>query len=78
VFESLTIEERKLAVKACAIIKTVGRASVSCFQRRMRIGYTQAARIMDFLEENGVVGVMDPRLGYERPVYADKLGEALK
>lgn len=34
-------------------------ASVSLLQRRLRIGYTRAARLMDFLEEKGVVG------GYE-------------
>jgi S-DNA-T family DNA segregation ATPase FtsK/SpoIIIE len=36
-----------------------GTASVSLLQRRLRIGYTRAARLMDFLEEKGVVG------GYE-------------
>ncbi|WP_051414010.1 DNA translocase FtsK [Desulfitobacterium metallireducens] len=36
-----------------------GNASVSLLQRRLRIGYTRAARLMDFLEEKGVVG------GYE-------------
>lgn len=34
-------------------------ASVSLLQRRLRIGYTRAARLMDLLEEKGVVG------GYE-------------
>ena len=38
------------------IIKETGRASTSSFQRRMRIGYTTAARIMDVLEERGIVG----------------------
>ncbi|MDR3602449.1 MAG: DNA translocase FtsK 4TM domain-containing protein [Desulfosporosinus sp.] len=36
-----------------------GTASVSLLQRRLRIGYTRAARLMDLLEEKGVVG------GYE-------------
>ena len=74
-FEALTAEERKRAVEACEIIKTVGRASVSCLQRRMRLGYTQAARIMDCLDEEGVVGT--PDRDYQRPIYADKLDEAL-
>jgi hypothetical protein len=38
------------------IIKETGRASTSSFQRRLRIGYTTAARIMDVLEERGIVG----------------------
>jgi hypothetical protein len=52
------IEQAKL------IIKETGRASVSTLQRRMRIGYTQAAKIMDVLEECGFVGPArgsDPR-----------------
>ena len=32
------------------------RASASSLQRRLRIGYTRAARVMDLLEERGVVG----------------------
>lgn len=44
------IEQAKL------IIKETGRASVSNLQRRMQIGYTQAAHIMDVLEECGFVG----------------------
>jgi S-DNA-T family DNA segregation ATPase FtsK/SpoIIIE len=32
------------------------RASVSLFQRKLRIGYTRASRIMDILEQHGVVG----------------------
>ena len=33
-----------------------GRASVSMLQRRMRIGYTRAARIVDMMEDKGIVG----------------------
>ena len=74
-FETLTTEERKHAVDACLIIKAVGRASVSCLQRRMRIGYIQAAHIVDILEEEGIVGL--PSDDALRPIYADKLEEAL-
>ncbi|MCK4926630.1 hypothetical protein KAS10_04625, partial [Candidatus Aerophobetes bacterium] len=35
---------------------TVGRASTSLLQRRLSIGYNRAARIMDELEKEGVVG----------------------
>jgi len=37
------------------IIKT-GKASSSYLQRRFRIGYARAARLLDILEERGVVG----------------------
>jgi len=36
------------------------RASTTMLQRRLRIGYTRAARLMDILEERGVVG---PQVG---------------
>ena len=34
----------------------MGQASVSLLQRRMRLGYGRAARILDMMEEEGVVG----------------------
>lgn len=33
-----------------------GKASTSYLQRRMRVGYSRAARIMDLLEQNGIIG----------------------
>ncbi len=49
---------------AVQIIRETRRASTSSLQRRLRIGYTRAARIMDLLEERGIVGPprgSDPR-----------------
>ena len=46
------------------VIRETRRASVASLQRRLRIGYTRAARIMDTLEERGIVGPArgsDPR-----------------
>jgi len=40
-----------------------GRASISMLQRRLRIGYTRAARIIDTMEEKGIVGPPDPGTG---------------
>ncbi|MEY3784068.1 MAG: cell division protein ftsK, segregation ATPase FtsK/SpoIIIE, family [Candidatus Parcubacteria bacterium] len=41
-----------------AVIKT-GKASTSYIQRKLRVGYSRAARLMDLLEENGVIGAQD-------------------
>jgi len=56
--------EDDLLQVAMEIIRETRRASTSSLQRRLRIGYTRAARIMDMLEERGVVGPAqgsDPR-----------------
>jgi len=45
-----------LLEEAIAVVRSHNRASVSLLQRRLRIGYSRAARLMDLLEEQGVVG----------------------
>jgi len=42
--------------QAIDVIRTTGRAYCAILQRRLRIGYTRAARVMDILEERGIVG----------------------
>lgn len=42
--------------QATALIKECGRATTSLLQRRLRLGYTQACRLMEVLEERGIVG----------------------
>lgn len=48
--------EDELVPQAIQVIKTGKRASTSYLQRRLKIGYNRAARIMDILEEEGIVG----------------------
>ncbi len=45
--------------QAIEVIRQTKRASTSSLQRRLRIGYTRAARVMDLLEERGIVGPPD-------------------
>lgn len=40
-------------------VEEAGRASTSYLQRKLRIGYSRAARLMDILEEKGVIGPAD-------------------
>lgn len=49
-------EQDDLMEEAIAIVRELGKASVSLLQRRLRIGYTRAARLIDELEAQGVVG----------------------
>jgi S-DNA-T family DNA segregation ATPase FtsK/SpoIIIE len=49
-------EDEELIQQCIEIIRTEQKASVSLMQRRLRLGYTRAARIMDELEQRGIVG----------------------
>jgi len=61
-FESLNKEsndEDDLYEEAREIVIQAGKASTSYLQRKLRVGYARAARLMDILEENGVIGPGD-------------------
>ncbi|MGD0707267.1 MAG: DNA translocase FtsK 4TM domain-containing protein [Anaerolineaceae bacterium] len=45
-----------LLQEAIALVRREGRASISMLQRRMRIGYTRAARLVDAMEEQEIIG----------------------
>ncbi len=47
--------DEAMANKALDVIRMTRRASTTMLQRRMRIGYTRAARLMDILESRGIV-----------------------
>lgn len=49
-------EDDGLVEQAISIVRQTQRASASLLQRRLRIGYPRAARLLDQLEEMGVVG----------------------
>jgi S-DNA-T family DNA segregation ATPase FtsK/SpoIIIE len=51
------IDEDEDIIQDCIeVIRSEQKASVSLLQRRLRLGYTRAARIMDELENRGIVG----------------------
>jgi len=49
-------DDEALYAQAIDVLKSTKRASTSMLQRRLRIGYNRAARIMDLMEQKGVVG----------------------
>ena len=49
-------EDEELIQQCIEVIRTGKKASVSLMQRRLKLGYTRAARIMDELEDRGLVG----------------------
>jgi S-DNA-T family DNA segregation ATPase FtsK/SpoIIIE len=49
-------EDDDLLPEAIALVRSLNKASTSLLQRRFRIGYTRAARLMDALEDAGIIG----------------------
>jgi S-DNA-T family DNA segregation ATPase FtsK/SpoIIIE len=52
----VTAEDEVLVENCIEIIRQEKRASTSLLQRRLRLGYTRAARIVDILEQRGILG----------------------
>jgi S-DNA-T family DNA segregation ATPase FtsK/SpoIIIE len=53
-------DDAEMLEEAIKAIKLAKKASISSLQRHLRIGYTRAARLMDVLEEKGIVGPAKP------------------
>lgn len=49
-------QEDVLYEEAVDMVRRLGKASVSLLQRRLRIGYTRSARLIDRMEEEGIIG----------------------
>jgi S-DNA-T family DNA segregation ATPase FtsK/SpoIIIE len=58
----------ELIQKAMDIIRTQGNVSTSLLQRKLRIGYPRAARLMEDLQEMGYVGAKSQQAGKGREV----------
>lgn len=59
-------EDEPLMQQALDVVRSQGTASASMLQRRLRIGYNRAARIIEQMEEDGIIGPADGAKG--RPV----------
>ncbi len=71
--EGLSDEDEVLIQKSMDVIRSEKRASTSLLQRRLKIGYGRASRLLDCLEDRGIVG---PAKGAEpRDILVDLDGE---
>ena len=52
-------DDDDLLSEAIDIVKEAKKASSSLLQRRLRVGYARAARLIDLMEERGVIGPGD-------------------
>lgn len=55
-FSAAELDSDEMLPAAVDVILETGQASVSMLQRRMKLGYARAARIIDEMEEKGIVG----------------------
>ncbi|MCC7355074.1 MAG: DNA translocase FtsK, partial [Anaerolineae bacterium] len=71
VSESAEPPKDDLFDKAVEIVKSHQRASITLLQRRLRIGYARAARLIDLLEAEGIIGPDESNKGRQVLVAAD-------
>jgi len=62
--EAQAAQEDDMLPKAIALVQQHQRASISMLQRQLRIGYSRAARLIDTMEQQGIIG---PEQGGSRP-----------
>lgn len=61
-------DDDELLLDAIGLVREAGKASASLLQRRLKVGYARAARLLDLMEDRGIVGPGDgakPREVYE-------------
>jgi len=68
-------QEDSLAQEAKEVVIRAGKASATLLQRRLRVGYARAARLLDILEEMGVVSPADGSKAREVLIKQDDLEE---
>jgi len=73
--EDVTDEEEELIEKCLEIIRQEKKASTSMLQRRLRLGYTRAARVVDILEGRGILGPKDGARDREILIDLDSLDD---
>jgi S-DNA-T family DNA segregation ATPase FtsK/SpoIIIE len=65
----------ELLPKAIAIVQEHERASISMLQRRLRIGYSRAARLIETMERQGIIGPASDGRGTRQVLLSDDQGQ---
>ncbi len=60
---------------AVRVVQETGRASASLLQRQLKVGYARAARLLDIMEEKGLIGPTDG--AKPRKIYMEKVGSGI-
>ena len=79
--EEETAELDSVYEDAVRIVVESGKASTSLLQRRLRLGYGRAARLIDMMEKDGIVGSPDgarPREVLKRPDWLQEVDQSLR
>ncbi len=66
---------------AVRVVLEMGKASTSTLQRRLRLGYGRAARILDMMQREGIIGPPDgskPREVLKRPDWLEEVENQLR
>ncbi|MCZ6491895.1 MAG: FtsK/SpoIIIE domain-containing protein, partial [Acidobacteria bacterium] len=74
--EECAEEKDDLYEDAVRVVVGMGKASTSTLQRRLRLGYGRAARILDIMEKDGIIGPADgsrPRELLKRPDWIEEM-----
>jgi S-DNA-T family DNA segregation ATPase FtsK/SpoIIIE len=76
--EEKSFEDDDLFYDALKVVVEFGHASASLLQRKLRLGYSRAARIVDQLEEKGLIGSYDGSKPREVLISREELNEMLE
>jgi S-DNA-T family DNA segregation ATPase FtsK/SpoIIIE len=74
-------EQDPMYEDAVRVILEAGKASTSILQRRLRLGYGRAARILDMMQRDGIIGPQDgskPREVLKRPDWLHEVEDTLR
>jgi S-DNA-T family DNA segregation ATPase FtsK/SpoIIIE len=74
-------EQDPMYQDAVRVVLELGKASTSTLQRRLRLGYGRAARILDMMQREGIIGPPDgsrPREVLKRPDWLEEIESSLR